>query len=171
MAFSLSRWRYWCPIIAFLPRKRFTPMYLMSFLALGVFWVGQQAQLNRLARSNRSLSRMRIVFLFGVTVIPFSTRPLAEFPVYRTALVVYWLNILFLGVALYFRWTCALHELLRRAEMAHGVPKAIKLRIAIAQALYASGALLCVMNTYCSISFLRLVQLYCVIAPRFGRRA
>ena len=146
-------------------------MYLMSFLTLGIFWVGQQTQLNHLERSNRSLTWMHIVFLFGVTLIPFSTRLLAEFPVYRTALVIYWLNILFLGVALYFTWTCAMHESLLKADMAHGVPKAIKLRIVIAQALYAFGALLCVVNTYCSIGFIVLVQLYYVVAPRFGRRS
>ena len=146
-------------------------MYLMSFLTLGIFWVGQQTQLNHLERSNRSLTWMHIVFLFGVTLIPFSTRLLAEFPVYRTALIVYWLNILFLGVALYFTWTCAMHEALLKADMAHGVPKAIKHRIVIAQALYAFGMLLCVVNTYCSIAFIVLVQLYYAIAPQFGRRS
>jgi len=30
--------------------------YLMSFLTLGIFWNGQQAQLNQLARGDRSLS-------------------------------------------------------------------------------------------------------------------
>jgi uncharacterized membrane protein len=146
-------------------------MYLMSFLTLGIFWVGQQTQLNHLDRSNRSLTWMHIIFLFGVTLVPFSTRLLAEFPVYRTALIVYWLNILFLGVALYFTWTCAMRESLLKADMPRGVPKAIKLRIAIAQALYAFGALLCVVNTYCSIAFIVLVQLYYAIAPRFGRRS
>ncbi len=39
-------------------------------------------------------------------------------------------------------------------------------RIVIAQALYAFGALLCVVNTYVSIVFIVLVQLNYVIAPR-----
>lgn len=146
-------------------------MCLMSFLTLGIFWVGQQTQLNHLERSNRSLTWMHIVFLLGVTLIPFSKHLLAEFPAYRAALIVYWLNILFLGVALHLTWMCGMQEAPLRAGMAHEVPKAIQLRIAIAQALYAPGALLCVINTYCSIAFLVLVQLYYVIAPRFGRRA
>ena len=52
-------------------------MYMMSFITLGIFWVGQQTQLNYLARSNRSLTWIHIGFLFAVTITPFSTRLLA----------------------------------------------------------------------------------------------
>ena len=36
----------------------------------------------------------------------------------------------------------------------------------IAQGLYAFGALLCTINTYCSIAFIVLVQLNYAVAPR-----
>jgi len=39
-------------------------------------------------------------------------------------------------------------------------------RIVVAQALYAFGAGLCVINTYVSIGFIVLVQLCFAIAPR-----
>ena len=39
----------------------------------------------------------------------------------------------------------------------------------IAQALYATGALLCVINTRWSIAFILLVQLNYAVAPRFRR--
>src|SRR5213082_2623240 len=65
--------------------------YLMSFLTLGIFWVGQQTQLNHFARSDRNLTWIHLGFLLAVTLMPFSTRLLAEFNTYRTALVVYWL--------------------------------------------------------------------------------
>src|SRR5882757_5784616 len=94
----------WHALMALAPRLF---MYLMSFLTLGIFWVGQQTQLNHLARSERSLSWIHIAFLFAVTLTPFSTTLLAEFPGYRIALVAYWLNILLLGIALYVSWVCA----------------------------------------------------------------
>jgi uncharacterized membrane protein len=146
-------------------------MYLMSLLTLGIFWVGQQTQLNHLERSNRTLSWMHIVFLFAVTLTPFSTRLLAEFHTYRTALLVYWLNIVFLGGSLYLTWNCARSLGLLKSDMPPGVSKAIKHRIVIGQTLYAFGALLCVFNTSWSIAFIVLVQLNYVIAPRFGRRS
>jgi hypothetical protein len=40
----------------------------------------------------------------------------------------------------------------------------------MAQSLYAFGAALCVFNTYRSISFIVLVQLYYAIGPRLGKR-
>jgi TMEM175 potassium channel family protein len=145
-------------------------MYVMSFLTLGVFWVGQQTQLNHLARSDRSLSWIHIVFLFAVSIIPFSTTLLAEFTAYRIALLAYWANILLLGAALYFSWVCALGAGLVKDEISSQVSSAIKRRIAMAQGLYALGALLCLISTYWSIAFIVLVQLNYAIAPRIPRR-
>src|SRR5438105_15655730 len=44
--------------------------YFMSFLTLGIFWVGQQTQLNLFARSNRHLTWIHLAFLLTVSVIP-----------------------------------------------------------------------------------------------------
>jgi uncharacterized membrane protein len=145
-------------------------MYMLSFMTLGIFWVGQQTQLNYLARSSRSLAWIHIMFLFAVTIMPFSTRLLAEFPAYRIALLSYWVNLLLLGITLYFSWVCAEETGVVKDEMPKGVPAAIKRRIVIGQGLYALGALLCVVNTYLSIGFIVLVQLYYAIAPRLSRR-
>ncbi len=128
-------------------------MYLMTFMTLGIFWVGQQTQLNHLVRSNRSLTWIHIVFLFAVTIMPFSTRLLAQLPSYRTALLVYWLNILLLGITLYFSWLCAEETGVVKAELPKDIPTAIKRRIVIGQGLYAFGALLCIVSTYLSIAF------------------
>jgi uncharacterized membrane protein len=94
----------WRALVALSPRL---VMYMMSFMTLGIFWVGQQTQLNHLARSDRSLTWIHIAFLFAVSLIPFSTMLLAEFPSYRLALLAYWVNILLLGTVLYCTWVCA----------------------------------------------------------------
>src|ERR1039457_4829730 len=97
----------WRALVALSPRLL---MYMMSFLTLGIFWVGQQTQLNYLDHSDRALSWIHILFLFMVSITPFSTMLLAEFTRYRIALLVYWLNILLLGVTLYFSWVCAMEK-------------------------------------------------------------
>jgi uncharacterized membrane protein len=157
----------WQAVAALAPRLI---MYVMTFMTLGIFWVGQQTQLNHLARSSRSLTWIHLVFLFAVTMTPFSTTLLAQFTAYRTALLMYWANILALGVALYFSWVCAIGAGLVKSDLAPHVSTAIKRRIVIAQALYAFGALLCVINTYWSIAFIVLVQLNYAIAPRLPGR-
>ena len=158
----------WHALLPLAPRLL---MYMMSFMTLGIFWVGQQTQLNHLQRSSRSLTWIHLAFLFVVTVTPFSTALLAEHIQYRLALLLYWLNIFLLGATLYWSWVCALGSHLVKSDMQPHVSNAIKRRIVIAQSLYAFGALLCVINPYWSIGFIVLVQLNYVIAPRFGKRA
>src|SRR5579875_1271991 len=162
-----SEHELWGALAALAPRFL---MYLMSFLTLGIFWVGQQTQLNHLARSDRNLTWIHIAFLFAVSITQFSTTLLAEYPRYRIALLTYWVNILLLGAVLYGSWGYATRRSLVKDDLPLEVQAAICRRIKIAQALYALGALLCVINTYWSITFIVLVQLNYAIAPQTWRR-
>src|SRR5882762_10676243 len=63
--------------------------YGMSFLTLGIFWAGQQTQLNNLREGSRDLTWIHLGFLFAITLMPLSTRLLAEFIEFRGALVLY----------------------------------------------------------------------------------
>lgn len=139
---------------------------LMSFLTLSIFWNGQQAQLNRLARADRHLTWIHLSLLFFVSIMPFSTWLLAEFISFRTALLCYWGNVLLLGLVLYVAWRYAKRSGVLKHDLAPEVGKAIERRILIAQALYAFGAALCVFDTYLSIGFIVLVQLNFAVAPR-----
>ncbi len=143
-------------------------VYLMSFTTLGIFWVGQQTQLNHLARSDRDLTWLHLGFLFAVSLMPFSTSLMAEFIAERTALLLYWANILLLGAMLFATG----RHMLRAGLLAGDAPAQIGLwierRILIAQTLYAFGALLCLVNTYWSLGFILLVQAIYVIGPRRG---
>ena len=114
--------------------------WLLSLLTLGIFWLGQQTQLNQLERSNRDLAWLHFVFLAIVTALPFSTRLLADFLTYRTAFLLYWFNILLLGAALYATWACAERTKLIRDEARGDVSRAVKRRIVVAQSLYLIGA-------------------------------
>jgi len=143
--------------------------YVMSFLTLGIFWVGQQTQLNHFATSNRHLTWIHLAFLLAVTLMPFSTGLLSEFITYRIALVVYWLNLLLLGVALFGSWRYAQRAGLMKDDVTAEIRSATERRIVFYQAFYAFAVLLCVINTYVSIVLLVLMQLNSVIAPRFWR--
>lgn len=142
--------------------------YFMSFMTLGMFWVGQQTQLNKVDHSDRDFAWLHLAFLLAVTMVPFSTKLLAAFIAYRTALLIYWLNILALGATLWLSWRYVRRAKLLKADAPSEVDPAIVRRIAIAQALYAFGAALCVFNTYVSIGFIILVQLNYVLAPKIG---
>ena len=144
--------------------------YGMSFLTLVIFWAGQQTQLNHLAEGTRDLTWIHLGFLFTITLLPLSTRLLAEFITYRGALGIYWLNILAPGVTLYWSWKYATRAGLIKEDTPQAVRASICKRITIAQTLYAVGAALCVFNTWVSIAAIVLVQLNYAIAPRWSRR-
>jgi len=136
-------------------------------MTLGIFWVGQGTQLSLLARSNRNYSWLQLVFLFAVTLVPFSTQLLAHFPTYRVALVEYWLNIVLLGMTLLAGLQYGLRaHLFKEPEMPEVAPL-MRGRIFIAQSLYAIATATClVFPTWVSITLVFLVQLNYVVAPR-----
>jgi uncharacterized membrane protein len=140
--------------------------YLMGFLTLGMFWVGQQAQLESFARSDRNLTWIHITFLLAVGLMPFSTGLLAEYITLRLAVVVYWLNLLLLGVLLLASLRYARRSGLYRPETEAATLSALERRIVVYQILYAASTLLCVINTYVSIGLIIALQLNSAIAPR-----
>lgn len=154
----------WRVLVALSPRLI---IFLMSVMTLGIFWVGQQTQLNHFIRADRNLAWIHIAFLCCVSLTPFSTALLAEFIHYRIALLVYWFNILLLGAVLYWSWSYAARHSLLADELPPEIHSAVVRRIVIAQSLYACGAALCFLNTYYSIAAIVLVQVNYAIAPRF----
>jgi TMEM175 potassium channel family protein len=140
--------------------------YFMSFLTLGIFWIGQQAQLHQFERSDHRLTWIHLTFLLAVSLMPFSTALLAEFITYRGALLVYWLNLLLLGIVLRASLWYAARASLFKAGATAEMRSAAERRIVVYQVLYAVAAALCVISTYVSIALLVALQLNSVLAPR-----
>jgi uncharacterized membrane protein len=149
-----AMWRYFIP-------------WLMSFMTLGIFWVGQQTQLNAFERSDRDLTWIHIGFLCVISLIPFTTKLLNSFTYSRLALILYWFIIFLAGVGLYVSLAYAN----RAGLIKKGHEELVQFgrrRILIAQSLYALAALMCIVNPYWSIALIVLIQLNYVIAPRVG---
>jgi len=141
-------------------------VYGMSFITLGIFWAGQQTQLNHLEESTRDLTWIHLGFLFTMTLMPLSTRLLGDFVHLRVAVGLYWLNILAAGAMLYWSWAHATHTGLVKSDTPVEIRNSICRRIMIAQSLYALGAALCLIDTWLSIAAIVVVQLNYAITPR-----
>ncbi|MEV1171929.1 TMEM175 family protein [Nonomuraea sp. NPDC049784] len=141
----------------------------MSFLTLGIFWLGQQTQLNQFERANRHLTWIHLAFLAAVSLMPFSTALLGEYIDYRLALAIYWLNLLLLGAMLLASVTYGHRAGLLKADVDHEIRLAHRRRIVIYQALYAVAVALSAINTYVSIVLIVLLQLNSAVAPRIWR--
>jgi uncharacterized membrane protein len=140
--------------------------YLMSFLTLGIFWVGQQTQLHSFTRSNRALTWIHLTFLLAVTLLPFSTGLLAQATSYPLSVAVYWLNLLALGAVLYVSLRYAEAAGVISDETTNEMRAAMAQRIVVYQSLYALAALTCLINTYLAIGLLFALQVNAVVAPR-----
>jgi uncharacterized membrane protein len=156
----------WAALLVLSPRL---VTYLMSFITLGIFWLGQQAQLNLMEKCNRDVVWVHIAFLASVSLLPFSTALLAEFVAFRTALLIYWGNIFLLGAILIAAWKLTRHFGLARPDLPANMDRLIYSRIVVAQILYALAAALCVFSTWLSIGLIVLLQLNYALAPRLGR--
>ncbi len=120
-------------------------IYPARFMTLGIFWVGRQTQLNLIERSTGDFTWIHLGFLAAVTLMPFSPALMAEFITLRTALLIYWANILLLGLI-----------------------RAVERRIVIAQSLYAVGAALCVITPLLGLGVIIAIQIVYVIGPKRG---
>src|SRR3954447_6317904 len=128
--------------------------YALSFLTLTIFWFGQQAQHGLVAKSDRRLATLNLCFLAFIALLPFSTDLLADFLEFRTAVLVYWLNLLMLGLTLLASWRYAE----KNGFLAEGVDRdtirTVYLRIVKAQILWALGAALCLVGPLLSVGFI-----------------
>ncbi len=140
--------------------------WLLSLLTLGIFWVAQQTQLSQLARSNRDLTWLHLMFLAIITVLPFTTRLLADFFTYRTAFLIYWANLVLLGAAVYVTWAYSERAKLIRDDAPVELLGAFRRRVIIAQSPYAMGALVGLVNVPLGLGLIILIQLNYAVAPR-----
>jgi uncharacterized membrane protein len=152
----------WQELVALAPKVL---PYVMSFMTLGIFWVGQQTQLNHFERANRALTWIHLAFLSGVTLMPFSTRFLSAYLTYRLPFLVYWLNLLLLGSLLYASLVYAGRAGLLKAEATADVRAAMARRIYAYQSCYLVALGLSVINTYVSVGVFVGLQLLAIISP------
>lgn len=140
--------------------------YALSFLTLTIFWFGQQAQHALIERSDRRLATLHLCFLAFIALLPFSTDLLADFIAYRTAVALYWFNLLMLGLTLLACWRYADRNGLIAADVQPATVRQVYRRIIKAQILWAAGAALCLIHPMLSIGFICVVQLVYAIGPR-----
>jgi uncharacterized membrane protein len=113
-----------------------------------------------------------VFFLMSVSILPFTTSILSEHIELKTSIILYWFNILFMGIFIYINWIYAYRKgyVHLKGEEKIVVDKALRRRVIIAQLLYAAGAALCFVNNYLSIGVIVAIQLNYAFAFISGRR-
>jgi uncharacterized membrane protein len=79
--------------------------YILSFLILGVLWVGHHNQFFYIRRADRTLLWTNIAFLMAIALVPFSAGLLARYGrAEPLADAIYNLNLIAASTALFFHW-------------------------------------------------------------------
>jgi uncharacterized membrane protein len=142
--------------------------YLLSFTMLGTFWLAQHTFLERCRRSDRTLAWATLIFLFFVSTLPFSASTLAEHTDLALAVLLYWANLLGLGLTLGWQiWHADRAGLVADPTEL----QLVRRRLVLAQSLYAVAAAVSFLSPQASIIGLALVQLFFIVSPRLPVRA
>jgi uncharacterized membrane protein len=139
--------------------------YLMSFLTLGLFWMAQQTQHNMMARADRNVAWLHLIFLALIGFVPVSTRLLTHFADCRVAMIVYWLNFVMVGFSFLAAWNYAVRAGLLKPEVDRDMIAAVNRRVLVRQISFTAAAALSAFGTTWSLGFLVLVQLNYAFAP------
>ncbi len=78
--------------------------YAMSFVVLGVYWVGHHNLFHYVKSTDRVFLWVNVLFMMSVGVIPFSTSVLGTNFLRKSAVILYGVNLSFAGLALYLVW-------------------------------------------------------------------
>lgn len=81
--------------------------FIISFLVLGVYWVGHHSQFQYIRRSNQTLLWLNIVFLMTVSLVPFSAGMLGRYGEQQIAIFVYGGNLILVALAHFSMWRYA----------------------------------------------------------------
>jgi uncharacterized membrane protein len=81
--------------------------YLVTFVSLGVFWIGHHIMYHAIRRADRTLLWLNILFFMFVSQLPFSTSVLNAFPRAFVAPFLFGANLAVIGWLLFFQWLYA----------------------------------------------------------------
>ena len=83
--------------------------YIISFLVIGIFWIGHHRKFSYIRRYDRNLLLINLLLLMAVAFIPFPTTVISEYG-NRTATIFYALSITLVGLLSTALWAYATHR-------------------------------------------------------------
>ncbi|MHB8604768.1 MAG: TMEM175 family protein [Thermoplasmatota archaeon] len=71
--------------------------FVMSFIVMGIYWVGHHNMFSNFRRVDRPFLWLNIGFLFLIALLPFTTAVLGQFYVYQPAVALYGVHLVAVG--------------------------------------------------------------------------
>ena len=126
--------------------------YVITFVILGVLWVGHHNQFFYIRRADRVLLWINIFFMMIVAMLPFSAELLSEYGQDRVSIIIYNINLILAELLLFLHWWYATrdHHLLGQ-RIEPGVRIMVVRRILTPAVLYVIAILISFFSVQVSI--------------------
>jgi uncharacterized membrane protein len=139
-------------------------VYIISFVNLGVLWVGQHNQYHFIDRADRWFLWINILYLLLISFMPLSTALLGHYPLHRIALVVYGTNLIAATLVLALHWHYATRGgRLVRSQLSPRVINLAHRRMLGSAAAYTVALVLSLMAPMLSLALFLAVPLFNVL--------
>ena len=148
-----------------LPSQGYTFLsYVLSFLILGVFWVGHHLQFSYIRRTDRLHTWINIMFLMVIAFVPFSAAVLGGHERDRVASVIYGANMA-AGWALLLAnwWYAARHRSITGVQSDPRLARTTLRLLWVGPLLYSAGIALSLVSTTTSIVVYAVVPILYVL--------
>jgi uncharacterized membrane protein len=137
--------------------------YVISFLVIGVFWIGHHRKFRLIVRYDSALMLLNLFFLMTIAFIPFPTAVLSEYG-NRTATILYASTMTLVGLLMGAMWAYASHN--HRLVDAHLSRKQIRREMLRTQ-LTTSVFLLSIVLAFFDSNIAKLSWLFIIVFLRF----
>jgi len=145
--------------------------YAVSFVSLGVFWIGHHVMYHTIRRADHTLLWLNIFFFMFVSVLPFSTSLVDAFLQTQVAPLFFGANIAVIGWLLFLQWAYAS----RRPDMMAGFVtpefrRAVRGRILMAPVATTLTMLICFWSVEISLAIYLLVLPLYTLPGKFHQK-
>ena len=113
--------------------------YVVSFLVLGIYWMGHHTQFHFLRGVDRPALWMNIVFFMFVCLVPFSTSMVGRYSGQEIALLLYGSNLLAISLMLLAHWQYAWRSGLLDPSVGSETKRKVSRQILIGATVFAAG--------------------------------
>ena len=141
--------------------------YILTFVTLGIYWVGLHNEFHYIKRSDRMLLWISLFFLMFVSILPFTTGLLGRYPNLQLPYILYGTNLIIIGIINYALWTYATrHHRLTEHTVSVGLIRWIKRRIVVAPVICVIAIGASFYNLHLSLACYLLVPPYYLLPKK-----
>jgi uncharacterized membrane protein len=115
--------------------------FAVSFVVLGMVWIGHHNQFHFIRRVDRALLWINVFYLLCVAFVPFATAFLTRYPLQPAGLLIYGGTLLLGGVSHFASWNHAVNHGLVAEEVTPEIAELFRERISMGIAVYLAATL------------------------------